>query len=213
LKNFPISLIIIFLIFIEVMTGCAKLERAYPERNFYMLNFSRNSDLKTSIRHKDKILVVNHFSVSPGSIGAEFTYRVGEESYKSDFYNQFFRPPGALISEEVRRWFIDSELFQYVLYSSPSDIKPDYLLDGNINELYGDFREGSKPKAVLGIQCFLTDQQKSPAKIIFYRNYRKEILIGSNSPRDLVQGWNEALTQILTELDRDLSQINLQVSN
>lgn len=194
------------------MTACAKLERSYPERNYYMLNFSRNSDLKTRIQYKDKILVVNHFSVSPGSIGTEFTYRVGDESYKSDFYNQFFRPPGALISEEVRRWLTDSELFQYVLYS-PSGTKPDYILDGNVNELYGDFREVITPKAVLGMQFFVTDQNSTSENVMFYKNYKKEIPINSRSAKDLVQGWNEALTQTLTEFERDLSQTSLGVSN
>ena len=182
MKSFPSSLIIISLIFIVVMSGCASLERSYPERNYYMLNFSRNSDLKTSIRHKDKILVVNHFSVSPGSIGAEFTYRVGDESYRSDFYNQFFRPPGALISEEVRRWLTDSDLFQYVLYN-PSDTKPDVILEGNVNELYGDFRDGSSPKAVLAMQLFLTDMYLVlvPALAVYFPCYRRKLLraIGS----------------------------------
>ncbi len=210
MKISPVSLI--FLIFISAFTSCAKLERDYPERNYYMLNFSTGGDSNNNIRYKNTTLLVNHFSVSPGSIGTEFIYRVGDTRYKADFYNQFFRSPGALISEGIRRWLSDSSLFQYVLYT-PVDAKPDYVLDGNVIEIYGDFREGSTPRALLGMQLFLTDKNSKTGKVIFHKNYKKEIPIGSRTAKDLVQGWNEALTQTLREFETDLSQAGLGVSN
>ncbi len=47
-------------------------------------------------------------------------------------------------------------------------------------------------------------------KIIFQNNYRKEIPLETNSPESLVKGWNEALKQILTELEDDMRKADLR---
>jgi hypothetical protein len=88
-------------------------------------------------------------------------------------------------------------------------VEPDYTLEGNVSELYGDFRSSNTPKAVLGIQFFLISKN---SKILFQNNYREEIVLNSNSPQDLANGWNEALEQILTALAGDLKNVDFKAS-
>lgn len=155
---------------------------------------------------KLSVVEIWRFDVSPGSDGREFIYRVSELEYKSDFYNQFFRPPGALLTEVASRYLDNSGLFQDVL-SPSSQGGSDYYLEGNVVELYGDYR--AAPKAVMQIQFFLIQYTSETTEgegtdIVFTRTYRSEQPLASESPNDLMQGWNLALGDILGELARDL---------
>ena len=101
---------------------------------------------------KGAVVEITSFNVSPGSDGKEFIYRTGELSYESDFYNQFFRPPGAMLTEVAGRWLNDTGLFQDV-FGSVTQADANYFIEGNVVRLYGDFR--SSPKAVMEIQFLL----------------------------------------------------------
>ncbi|HSE83385.1 MAG TPA: hypothetical protein VLB01_02410 [Thermodesulfobacteriota bacterium] len=127
-KFFSYCLLILFF----ALTGCAKIERSYPERNYYILNVS-NTDLNSSPA-SEGVLEIRRLTISPTFTTREFFYRKGNLSYVSDFYNQFFRPPVMLITEETRKWLSESGLFKYVLDSSNST-RPDYVLEGWNNAL------------------------------------------------------------------------------
>jgi hypothetical protein len=61
----------------------------------------------------------------------------------------------------------------------------------------------------VGIQFFLTDEKSANSQIIFRNNYRREVVLRDNSPETLVEGWNDALGQILTALEEDLNKLDL----
>lgn len=191
------------LLFLSLI-GCANLSKNYPERNYYILSVSNNNHKPSS--DSGAILEIRGFETSPSFGSREFVYKIGDLSYVSDFYNQFFRPPGQLITEQIRKWFSESGLFKNVVDPS-NNVEPDYTLEGNVSELYGDFRSSNTPKAVLGIQFFLISKN---SKILFQNNYREEIVLNSNSPQDLANGWNEALEQILTALSNDLKNVDFK---
>jgi cholesterol transport system auxiliary component len=200
---FPLVLPLLFL------TECAKLEKDYPERDYYTFKVSNN--LQNSPSVSGTVLEVRRFEISPGFGSREFVYRKGDLTYESDFYNQFFRPPSSLITEEVRKWLSQSGQFGYVVDSS-NDAVASYILQGNVNELYGDFRSSNSPKAVIGIQFFLLDNLSNNPKIIFQNNYQREIVLSSNSPEELAKGWNVALEQILAAFQGDLKNVDLKAS-
>jgi ABC-type uncharacterized transport system auxiliary subunit len=200
------SLPILFLL----LAGCANLERNFPERNYYILNIPKSNP--TSAPVSKTVLEVRRFTISPNFTGREFVYRKGENSYVADFYNQFFRTPSLLITEETHKWLSESGLFKYVVDSTNS-VRPDYVLAGNINGLYGDYRTSDSPRAVVGIQFFLTDETSANSQIIFRNNYRREVVLRDNSPETLVEGWNEALGQIFTALEEDVNRLDLDNEN
>jgi hypothetical protein len=187
------------------LVGCTTLNKNYPQRNYYIFNVSTQQRNLSPV--SGPVLEVPRFVISPSFAGTEFVYRIGDLSYKSDFYNQFLKPPASLITGEARKWLSEAGSFKYVV--NPTYGQPNYVLDGNVNELYGDYREHDTPKAVLGIQFFLIDEAPASPKIIFQNNYQREVAISSKSPGELVKGWNEALQQILTALDEDLRKVSL----
>ncbi len=183
--------------------GCANIDKPYPERAYYQFEVSYSGHAGTPV--KDTILGVKRLSVSPGSQGLEFIYRTGEFKFHSDFYNQFFRPPGALITEAVTRWFVASGEFEDVL-GQLSQAFPNYVIEGNVVKLYGDYRNSSTPSAVMEIQFFLlklTDDTDEPI-VVTSNTYSIEKPISSKDPNALMLGWNQALEEILGEFLKDI---------
>lgn len=190
--------------------GCVNLEKNYPERKYYIFNVTPEvNQYPTNI---GSVLEVRRFRVSSAYHGNEFVYRISKDGYKSDFYNQFFRSPASLITEVVHKWLSNSSPFEYVV-GVPSDVQPDYILDGLVNAIFGDYIESASPKAVIRIQFFMINRGSTESEIVFTKSYSESIDISSNSPTALMNGWNAALKAILTDLGSDLRKLNLTASN
>ncbi len=103
-------------------------------------------------------------------------------------------------------WLRASRLFESVVdYSSPIQAK--YVLEGNVRSIYGDYREQGQAQAVIELQVFLTPEAASEAGVMLQRDYSQRVNIPDNSSAALVAGWNQCLSDILTELERDLGSI------
>jgi cholesterol transport system auxiliary component len=186
------------------LTGCGGLSKSYPERNYFMFELP---PVKKQIPPvKGASAEVYRFNTSPGSEGKEFIYRTGDLSYESDFYNQFFRPPGAMLTELTIRWLTEAGLFANVM-GSVSQISPNYFIEANVIQLYGDYR--SSPRAVMKIQFVLLkyttdDNYNNNTEIVFGKTYTSKIPIASKTPNELMKGWNTALGDILNAFMTDL---------
>lgn len=147
---------------------------------------------------------VKRLTVSPGFAGREIVYRVGENSFESDYYNVYHSTPADLISQATRQWLDDAKIFDHVAETT-SEARPDYILEGNVVTLHGDFSNPDQPLAVLEMQFFLLKDQDFDFRITMDTEYRQEIPIADKSAAGLVQALNTALTHILTQLQQDLS--------
>ncbi|MGH7900444.1 MAG: ABC-type transport auxiliary lipoprotein family protein [Thermodesulfobacteriota bacterium] len=206
IKRDGLLLLFIGMMLFISLVGCAKLERNYPQRNYYILNVPDEHQNTAPV--SGTVLEITRFQISPSFSGREFVYRKGDSSYESDFYNQFFRAPVLVITDEVREWFSESGAFKNVV-DPTVNVNASYALQGNISELYADYRMPTSPKAVMAIQFFLTDETSVNSQIIFQNNYRREVTISTTSPDELVKGWNEALVQILAALNDDINKLDL----
>jgi cholesterol transport system auxiliary component len=186
-----------------LLIGCLNLERSYLEKRYFILDVSRDKDISSP--DTETILKVRRFSVSPKYEGKGFVYRLKDLSYESDFYNEFFISPASLLTEEIRKWVAGSGLFQHVVNPS-SYMDPNYVLEGAVTSLYGDYGVSAAPKGILEMQFFLLDETSAGPEIIFQGKYRKEEPLKDNTPDALVKSWNEALKQILTEFETDLKE-------
>ena len=117
--------------------------------------------------------------------------------------------PASLVTEEVRKVLIESQLFKYVISSSNS-LQPSYVLEGTVNVLYGDFRNANSPKAVLEMEFFLTSEIPAKAGVLMQKRYAKVVPVQGHSPETLVKGWNEALESIVASLVADLKAATVQ---
>ncbi|MBW2145566.1 MAG: hypothetical protein JRG73_00850 [Deltaproteobacteria bacterium] len=191
-------------------TGCLSVERSYPEKRYYIIDVPRRADV--SPPETGAFLRIRKFRVSPLYEGKGFVYFKGNMGYESDFYNEFFISPGALLNEQVRQWLAGSGLFQYVV-DSPSHVESTYILEGSVTALYGDYSESRSPKAVLEMRFYLIKDVSARSEIVFQKQYRQEIPLKGLSPEALVKGWNEALLKILIDFENDLREKALKAGS
>lgn len=205
-----------FLFIIATFYGCPNVNKPYPERTFFLFELSAPTQTTASIHGATG--EVNRFSISPSSEGREFIYRTTDLQFTNDFYNQFFRPPDNLITEAVRQWLDQAGVFEDLLNPSSQAI-PKYVIEGNIVDLFGDYRNESAAKAVMRIQLFLlrTSADGSNPTILMSKTYASEHPIGAAAPNALMNGWNLALEEILdaflTDLSYHLKQSEMQSSD
>jgi len=197
-----LSLFGIFILF-PLLIGCLNLERSYPEKRYFILDVSRDEDISSP--DTGTVLKVRRFRISSRYEGRGFVYRLKDLSYESDFYNEFFISPASLLTEEIRKWVAGSGLFQHVVDPS-SYMDPNYVLEGAVTSLYGDYGVSTTPRGILEMQFFLLDEASASPEIIFQSKYRKEEPLKGNTPDALVKSWNKALNQILTEFETDLEE-------
>jgi cholesterol transport system auxiliary component len=197
---------VIFFYILILILGCVGLQKTYPERRYYVFDVTSSGNYDASPKHA--VLKIRNFRISPAYTGHEFVYRVSADGYESDFYNQFFKSPDSLMTQEVFGWFSQINMFDHVVVA-PSEIPGDYALSGYINSIYGDYTVDGSPKAVLALEFFLIKVDSGEDTILFSRSYRKDVEITAKAPTALVNGWNEALRDVLIELENDLSRLDL----
>ncbi len=202
--SWPTRSTALFLVALWLMpiTGCIKLERDYPRRESFLIDVSReNSSTSPAGEH---ILRIRKIRISPRFQNQSFVYQKGSNSYEADYYNQFFIPPGEMLTEEIRDWLKNSGIFAQVV-DRPGQIYPDYFLEGNVSALFGDYSQ-DPPRAVIGMEFTMIHDLPAGAETVIKKNYRQEISLPARSPEALVEGWEEGLRKILAELESDLQE-------
>jgi uncharacterized lipoprotein YmbA len=194
------------LILLALASGCVGIEKSYPDKRYFVLEFRQNVNSPTA--PGNGILQVANIRVSPRYEDKGFVYRTSESGYESDFYNQFLVSPAALLGEELRKGLAQSQIFRHVINAS-SQLEPTLVLEGVVDALYGDFRDPGAPKAVLEMEFFLRKESPSKAEIVAAKRYAKSVAVNGRSPEALVKGWNDALEAILSALFADLKSTAL----
>ncbi len=121
---------------------------------------------------------------------------------------RFLVSPDAMITDEVAKWLRGTRVFRHVT-DSPSHVSPDYLLEGAVTVLHGDFRDQSDPRAVMEMQLSLIRSDKGEPRIAFHQTYREEIPLADMSPTALARGWNKAFGKILRDFESDLKLLSM----
>jgi cholesterol transport system auxiliary component len=179
--------------------GCVSLERSYPEKRYFVIQIE---EPKRAGADNGQILAVTNLHISPRYADRSFVYRTSEAEYEADFYNQFLSAPAILISEETRKALAAAPFKFIVAPSSP--LTPNYVLEGSINALYGDFRNLSAPAAVLELEFFLHNENPASPGVVLQKRYRKSIPLKERSPQALARGWSDALEAIVADFVADL---------
>ncbi|HYA30357.1 MAG TPA: hypothetical protein VEI95_16200 [Acidobacteriota bacterium] len=186
-------------------SACVSLERSYPEIRYFVIAIPDAAERANA--GGERILSVANLRVSPRYADKNFVYRISESGYEADFYNQFLTAPDLIIGEEVRKGLAASGVFKYVVGPS-NQLQPNYVLEGSINTLYGDFRNLTAPMAVLEIEFFVHNEDGANPGIVMQKRYLKSVPISGRSPDALVKGWEAGLNEILVALAADLKAVN-----
>lgn len=183
-----------------VFSGCGS-RQAY-DKTSYVLNAARRGEpIRTEA---DSVLEVSHFTIDSAFGGKGLVYRMGEFEYESDFYSEFLVSPAAMITEKTRNWLSESGLFQTVL-DVGSQIDPTHVIEGNITEMYGDFRDKLSPEATIEMRIFLLRTEAGGESVpVFAKKYQSSVGIESEGSEGLVKALDKCLEDILSSLEKDL---------
>jgi cholesterol transport system auxiliary component len=202
-KNY-ISLFLYFLVLIFLLQNisCISfLKKEYPQKKYFII--SPNLEKATTLLFKSNNIKISKVKVSPFFEGKNFVYRQGENSYESDYYNEFLIFPAYNLNEVIGKWFSKS---------NPSEspqmefLDSTYLLSTNIESMYVDFREEKIPKTMWDIVFLL--QKYNDTNLLFKKRYILETRLESMTPENIIQSWNVGLTEILTSLQADLMSVS-----
>jgi ABC-type uncharacterized transport system auxiliary subunit len=185
-----------------LLPGCVRLGQRAPEKSSYVFSAERLATAPKAI--SPGVLQISPLRISPRFASRSFVYRHGTTRYQPDFYHVFLVSPASLVQEEVVRWLAASGIFS-VVSTSAGPLPPDFLLQGHISELYGDFRAGQSA-AILEITFILLDH-RSDKNILLNRGYRSQIPLANATPEALIIAWNAALAHILSDLEEDLGTV------
>lgn len=192
---------IVLSMFSFLISGCFSFKKTYPEKHQFLLDVPQRSVITSE--SDTSLLLIRTLNVSPLYKDKGFVYLKDEHMYVSDFYNEFFIEPGPMLTEAVQKWLAGSGIFANVI-SIPGKIVPDYILEGTVTSLYGDYSVEEQNYAVIGIQFFLISEATAASEIVFQKHYQRKIPFNTATPQSLVNAWNIGLKELLTEFESDL---------
>ena len=202
--------VLILLLALLLPGGCMSIKQPPPDKRFYAVEIQRPGP--SLANNSGPVLRIRPFRISPMYEDQNLVYRDDEVSFQSDFYNAFLVEPSRMIGSEAAQWISDAGLFQVVL-SSASKVLPDYVLEGNIEALYGDYRSPEPPKAILNINLFLINARRPMPEVVLQRRYREAVPLDGSNPEDLVIGWNRALENVMKDFEQAVRETGVALSS
>jgi cholesterol transport system auxiliary component len=195
-----------FLTLLLLSTGCVDLSRPALAKHYYLLETSpQPSDSPPA--HASAIRVTG-IEVSAPFSERSMVYRLEQERYESDFYNEYFVAPRAMITSKLVEWLTVRRVFATTLPPS-STLDAPYALEGQVTALYGDLRDKAKSAAVFGMQVFVTDMRNPEKSILLERACAEQVPVPDRSADAISKGLSQALQRCFAQLEADLRGLKL----
>jgi hypothetical protein len=188
-----------------LLTGC--LARPHLDQKSFI--FAPPSPPAPIAAPGSRVLGIRTLQVASPFEDRAFVYRTGEFSYDRDPYAQFMAPPAEGLVFPICHWWRKAGGFRDVAEAG-SALRPDTLVEIQVGQLYGDFRQLEKPAAVLAMRFVFFDAPNGvPGKVILRREYSRGIPLEARTAAALIGGWNQALAQILDSAILDFGRCDM----
>ncbi len=136
--------------------------------------------------------------------GGGFTYKSSAYEWETDPYNGFLVAPSQMMTEIVRKWVADSDLYRSVA-AAGDPAGQDWRIRASVAEMYGDFAR-LDPTAVIKVEVRVFRQRDGKAVLVSSGSYLQEVPIERRTPEALVAGWNVGLRSALLAMSKDLAE-------
>jgi cholesterol transport system auxiliary component len=153
-------------------------------------------------------LRIGTVNVSAPFRGRSFVVRDSEFRYESDFYHEFFVPPGVMIADATARALARGKVFSVVTRPGVV-VDADWILDGFVGTVHADARDAAAPAAVLQMTFYLSRDDGGASAPVWSRAYFKRVAFAGSATDAYVAALDGALSEILAELTRDLAAAEL----
>ena len=178
-----------------VLAACS-IGKPIPQATTYVVELPAATP--TAARRPETLRMAN-VRVAAAFAGEALVYRVDEVRYTADPYHAFITEPARMLGNRIAEWLDRAGPFQSV--AQPDSVRgAPYILEATVSELYGDFRPGYAPAAVVTVQFALLDLTGVRSKVVLERTIASRVNLPEASPGALVRGYGEALAEILLQL-------------
>ena len=177
------------------LAGCS-IGKPIPQATTYVIELPATAP---AAARRPETLRMGNVRVAAAFAGDALVYRMDEVRYTADPYNAFIAEPAGMLGSRMAEWLDRAGPFQSV--AQPDSVRAaSYILEATVSELYGDFRPGHAPAAVVTVQFALLDLTGARNKVVLERTIGRRVEIQQASPDALVRGYGEALAEILLQL-------------
>jgi len=186
---------------ILLLAGCA-IGKPIPEATTYAIE--PPPPIPAASRRAET-LRMGKVRVAPSFADRALVVRVDEVRYAADFYNSFIAPPGDILGAVMADWLNDAGPFATV--TQPGTRTPTaFVLEATVTKLYGDFRPGRTPSAVMEVQFSLVELSGISPTVRLEQTIGRSVPLSESTQEALVQGYGRALADVLSELSVALTR-------
>jgi cholesterol transport system auxiliary component len=178
-----------------VIASCS-IGKPIPQATTYVIELPAAA---AAAARRPETLRMANVRVAAAFAGDALVYRMDEVRYTADPYNAFIAEPARMLGSRMAEWLDRAGPFQSVVQPDSVRAAP-YILEATVSELYGDFRPGHAPAAVVTVQFALIDLMGARSKVVLERTIGRRVAIQQATPDALVRGYGEALAEILLQL-------------
>jgi cholesterol transport system auxiliary component len=190
-----------------VLLAACSLGRPMPETTTYLV--AAPGGVTGESLQRAGQLRLGTVRVAAPFAGTALMYRLDDVRYAADPYHAFVSEPGAMLAAQMAVWLRpEGALPANAAGSITGSVR--FALEVNVVELYGDFRPGRPPAAVLAIQFSAIDQSGMRPMLRYERLITQRIDLPEASPGSLVRGFGAALTLVLAQLATDLGSTPIE---
>lgn len=184
------------------LTGC--LSR--PSLNPQTFSFNSSALTTTNAAANLPVLALKKLEVASPFEDRSFVYRTAEFSYVRDPYAGFLDSPGEELLAPLRAGLASQGDFNVVV-GTGNALKPDTLVEISVSRLYGDFRQPNHAQAVVTMRfTFFAATNGIATQPILQKEYSRSLPLSAPNATALMKGWNQALTDITSEVLSDFRQ-------
>ena len=188
---------------IAVALSACGIGKPSPQATTYIVEPAKPAATMAGRQSGDAVRMGN-VRTAAAFAGTSLVYRMDDVNYVSDPYQAFIADPGAMLGNEMATWLDRSGAFKSVAQPGSTQSVP-YVLEATITPLYGDFRPGRTPEAVMAVQFALVDIVSVRPRVVYEGTIERREPIEKATPDALVRGYGRALSQILTQFVADVS--------
>jgi uncharacterized lipoprotein YmbA len=146
------------------LAACS-IGKPIPQANTYVVEPPLPA-AKTAVAQRPETLRMGNVRVAAAFADRALVHRSDDVRFTADPYEVFIADPAAMLGNRMAIWLHRAGAFKAVAPPGSAQWAP-YVLEATVTELYGDFRAGQPPAAVMAVQFVLIDVSGVRPKTVF----------------------------------------------
>jgi ABC-type uncharacterized transport system auxiliary subunit len=209
--------IIFFIGIISMVSGCIHLKDEYPKINFYILKHEPTS--LSNMAQKNVSLVIRDLYLNEAYSGSQIFANWEKNRVQKYFYHRWINDFSQIATDFLITRFDKMNIFKGGVSNSSTTIIPDYIIEGNIIELYAQNNEIiNKNNCFVNMEVSITFFRRNksgvPIEQVFTKIYSQKTQRPNNDAETIPEAFSKSYSiicdQIIVDVNNavELSEVN-----